>query len=439
VLGFFQPRAAGGQGLLGGPHGPGVVPLARLGQLVFQLRDGRAELGHGALRPGQRLGVGPAPLGLLGLAHRFLDPPQPGLQVLAGVPRHRADLLPPLLDAAQRGPGGPDVGHRQQPLGLVEQLLLGLGVLAQRGVLGREHLRAGGEELILRRPEALPKLGLGLPVRAPGPLPLAHQLAERAGGRPPLGRGRQRLGLGAQILLAGPHVLPLGLQRREVRLAPLGERVTGGGQPLPQHGLGGPLGVRGRLPLIQQLAHPLAAALPVRRLGGDLLGLGDDPLLDLLGLHPGLLPGRLGFLAALADVLGQPLQAAAQPLQVAQRVRLADGLDQPLDRRRGLGGRHVGSRDPLLEQHHLGLQRLVLTLVERECLLRAPRLPRADHPLAVGGTDIDRPVGIYPAPRMVGGRHGEPPALSCSCQVFLIVTLSMMTFFLGAPPPACAY
>src|SRR6185312_13624210 len=48
---------------------------------------------------------------------------------------------------------------------------------------------------------------------------------------------------------------------------------------------------------------------------------------------------------------------------------------------------------------------------EGDCLLRAPRLPRPDHPLAVGGTDINRPVGVYPAPRMVGGGHGEPPAV----------------------------
>ena len=110
--------------------------------------------------------------------------------------------------------------------------------------------------------------------------------------------------------------------------------------------------------------------------------------------------------------------------------------EQPLDAGRGLGGSHVRGRDPLLEQDHLGLERLVLALEEGDGLLRAPRLPRADHPLAVGGTDIDRPVGVYPAPRMVGGGHGEPPALSCSCQVFLIVTLSMMTFSFGAPPPA---
>ncbi len=311
-------------------------------------------------------------------------------------------------------------------------------MLAQRGVLGREHLGPRGEELVLGGPEALPQLGLGLPVGPPGSLPPAHQLAERAGGRAPVGRSGQGLGLAAQLLLAGLDVLPLGFQGGEEGLAPLGERVAGRGQPLPQHRLGGPVGVRGRLPLLEQLAHPLAAALPVGGLGGDLLGLGDDPLLDLLGLHPRLLAGHLGLLAAVADILGQPLQAGPQAVQVTERVGVADGADQTLDGRSGLGGRHVSGADPLFEQNHLGLQRLVLTLVEGHGLLRAARLPGSDHPLAIGGTDIDRPVGVYPAPRMVGGAHGEPPAC-LPRQVFLIVTLSMMTFFFGTPPPAWGY
>jgi hypothetical protein len=83
VFGFFQPGAAGGEGFLRVAHGPGVAPLARLGQAVLQLGNGGAQLGHGVLGPGQRLGVRPAPLGLFGLAYRLLDPPQARLQVLA--------------------------------------------------------------------------------------------------------------------------------------------------------------------------------------------------------------------------------------------------------------------------------------------------------------------------------------------------------------------
>jgi hypothetical protein len=83
VLGFFQPGAPGGEGFLGAAGGPVVAPLVRLAQLLLQLGDGRAQLGHRALGPRQRLRVGPAPLGLFSLADRLLDAPQPRLQVLA--------------------------------------------------------------------------------------------------------------------------------------------------------------------------------------------------------------------------------------------------------------------------------------------------------------------------------------------------------------------
>jgi len=77
VLGFFQPGAAGGEGFLGAIRGPGVAAVAGGGQLLLELRDGRAQLGHGALGPGQCLRIRPAPLGFLRLAHGVLDPPQP--------------------------------------------------------------------------------------------------------------------------------------------------------------------------------------------------------------------------------------------------------------------------------------------------------------------------------------------------------------------------
>ena len=106
--------------------------------------------------------------------------------------------------------------------------------------------------------------------------------------------------------------VPLGLKRREVGLAPLGERVPRGRQPLPQHRLDGPVGVRGGLPLLEQLGHPLAALLPVRGLGRDALRLVDDPLLDPAGLAPGLLAGGLDFLPALVDDAGQRLEAQVE-------------------------------------------------------------------------------------------------------------------------------
>ena len=113
----------------------GVAAIAGRATCCSSWGDGRPQLRHRALGPGQRLRAGPAPLVLLGLAYRVLHPPQPGFQLLTGVPRHGADLLPALLDAAQRGTGGPYAGDRQQRLGLLEQFLLGGGVLMQKDSL----------------------------------------------------------------------------------------------------------------------------------------------------------------------------------------------------------------------------------------------------------------------------------------------------------------
>ena len=304
---------------------------------------------------------------------------------------------------------GAPVGHRQQRLRLDQQLLLGGGVDAELGLLGREHLRAGREELVLGAAEPLPQLGLVVPAGPAGFLPLPHQLAVGAGRPGPVGGVGQRLGLRDELLLLGPDRVPLGLERGEVGLAPLGERVPRGRQALPQHRLDRPVGVRGGLPLLEQLGHPLAALLPVRGLGRDALRLVDDALLDPAGLGPRLLAGGLDLLPALVDDAGQRLEAGLERVEVADRVRVRHGRQQPLHGCLGLGGGDLGRLHALLEQRDLGLEGGELAPEEHECLFRAARRPRADHPLAIGGAHVDRPVGVYPTPGIVGGGHGEPP------------------------------
>ena len=51
---------------------------------------------------------------VLGLADRVLDPAQALLQAVVRLTGDRPGLLPAFLDGAQRGPGGPHVGHRDQ-------------------------------------------------------------------------------------------------------------------------------------------------------------------------------------------------------------------------------------------------------------------------------------------------------------------------------------
>ena len=88
------------------------------------------------------------------------------------------------------------------------------------------------------------------------------------------------------------------------------------------------------------------------------------------------------------------------------------------------GERVIGSWQAGSPEEALAFYQRKYEALETEVVLLEQRITATDLP---------------PAPRMVGGRHGEPPALSCSCQVFLIVTLSMMTFSFGGPPPTCAY
>jgi hypothetical protein len=410
ALGFHEPGAAGVQGLLRLLHALRVARLLRLGQLAFQPGDGAADLVHRAPGARQRLRVGAPPLGVLRLAHRILDPAQPRLEPLVCLPRHRAGLLPAFLDAPQGGARGADIGHRDEFPGLLEQLGLDVGVLTQRGVLRRVHLRPGTEEGVLRDLEPVPQLVLvrpGCPARRlPGP----HQFTEGGGGGGPVGGVGEGLRLGAQALLARLCLVALLGQFGEVGLAALVEGIASRGQPFPQRGLHRTVGSRRGLPFLQQLPQPLAAVLPVRRLGRDGFGLDDDGFLDALGLGAHLVTRCADLFLALIDLPGQRLKPGVKLAEVADRVRVGHRGQQPIDPRAGLRGRQIGGGDPLLEQADLRVQRGELALVEGKRLLGAAGLPRPDHPLTLGGAHVNRAVGVHPAPRIVGAGHREPPA-----------------------------
>jgi hypothetical protein len=132
-------------------------------------------------------------------------------------------------------------------------------------------------------------------------------------------------------------------------------------------------------------------------------------LLDLQRLAARRLAGGPVLFLALGRHPGQRLQALQQPGQVADGVRLGDRRDQPADRRLGLDRRQVGAGQPLLQQADLGLEHLELALEEGQRLVRAPRLPGAHLPLALGGTHEDRAVLGHPAPRIACGTHRVPP------------------------------
>src|SRR6185437_4765682 len=233
-LGLGQPFVARGE------RGLGVVDLALLAggagalQLLLELRDRGLQLAHGGLGAGLGFGVGPRPLGLLGVGDRALDVTQGALEPRLGVPGDRADLLPARLDAAQRLASRLEVRDRQQLLRLDQQLLLAGLVLPETRVALVQVGVARREEGVLRALEPLPELVLDLALRPARRLPLLHQVAETLRGARPIGRIGEALGLLDQRLLARAHLLALGVQLREVGLAALGEGGAGRAEPGPQ-------------------------------------------------------------------------------------------------------------------------------------------------------------------------------------------------------------
>ena len=229
-------------------------------------------------------GVAAAPLLVLDRADGLLDLPHPALEVLHPVARHLAGGVPAVGEVAEGLLGGVEVGDRDERLGLDEDLLLDLGVggelLVERGVGGV----AGTEERVLRAAEALPELVVDLARRRAGGLPLAHQVAVAAGGRAPLGRRRERLGLLGQALLDDAGAVAALVLLGEVRLAVPGVRRPRGGEAAPQRVVGGPVEAGQLLPRREQVAQPVGAVAPVGALG-ELLGLGDELLLLRLGLR----------------------------------------------------------------------------------------------------------------------------------------------------------
>ena len=228
------------------------------------------------------------------------------------------------LDVAQLGLGGPRVGVDVERLGLGEQRLLALQVALLLGVAGREDLAAAGEERVLRGPEPLPELLLGLLGGARRGLPLGHQLLEPVGGGGPLGRLGQRLGLGDQLLLAvwaclrcASRVAKWAPRRRVKPSRAAAYRFHSS----PSVFLSTPwIG----LPLVEDLLEPVAGGLPAGGLGGDLLGLLDQGGLAGQRLGAGGLAGGPGLAGLLLGDRGELVEPGGEAVEVADDVRLVE-------------------------------------------------------------------------------------------------------------------
>src|SRR5699024_2772675 len=97
-------------------------------------------------------------------------------------------------------------------------------------------------------------------------------------GRAPVGGVGERLGTLDQLLLLELGARPLPIELSEVRTAPPVERFTGLRVAPPQLVVGLAVDAPDRLPLVEDGPEPVAGGLPLRALGGDLLGLGGERL-----------------------------------------------------------------------------------------------------------------------------------------------------------------
>ncbi|GAA5608054.1 hypothetical protein Sgri01_06411 [Streptomyces griseus] len=372
------------------------------GRVVFvtgEVVAGGVELPGPPRGAGPRLRVGPAPLRLLGLLERPLHRLHPALDLRAGVTRYVPDGLPALVDPPEGGPGRLQVLHRHQLLGLGGELLLELEVLALLGVPLREDLAAGGEEDVLGAAETVPQVVLGLALGAARRLPLGHQVAvARGGGHPVRGTG-QRLGLGDQLLLGLAGVLALGVQRGEVRLAPLGERRAGVREAVPQLVVRLAVEAGETLPGVHQRPQPLTGRTPLLALC-QLLRLGDQRHLGLLGLVGLLGLEDLALLAPRLDRRHERVEPLAQRVEVAHRVVLVDLLPQVVDGRRRVLRRQVGGLHPPFEEADLDHNAVVLALEIGQSLFGRTGLPRSDDLLALGRTHVHGARLVDAAPRV---------------------------------------
>jgi len=231
------------------------------------------------------------------------------------------------------------------------------------------------EELVLGGPEPLPELLLGVLRGAAGGLPVGHELLEPVRGLGPLGGLGQALGFGDQLLLVRLRLLALSVEAGEVAATAPAEGVPRGGVTLPQLAVGLAVDALDRLPLVEDLPHPVAGNLPLGALGRDQLGLGDQLALALGGLLPGQRASGLLLLRLGGDHNCELLKARGNGVKVADGVDLGQRLLQPNHGRLRVLRVSGAAREPGLQQFDLGDQVVVAAGEVREALLGRASLP----------------------------------------------------------------
>lgn len=190
----------------------------------------------------------------------------------------------------------------------------------------------------------------------------------------------------------------------EVRTPAAVERLASLGEAPPQRIVDLAIHAANGLPLVEDLAQPVARDLPLGGFGGDLLGFGRQRLFALGLLVPGAVLLLLGMCGGLVGVLDNGLQAGGEPIDITD-----DGRGRQCFGKRGGGGlglTGVGAGgEPGLQQRHLGGDIVEAAAEVGQALGGIAGLPRADNPLALDGLDPGGAVLVDPSP-LAGVTHG---------------------------------
>ena len=213
------------------------------------------------------------------VAHLLLHRAQPPLQVGAALARHLADRVPLVADrratrpaprpgrrcrASRPRPAAPPWPRRWR--GTRRRARRSTALRAEKNVswaaLNRCH--SVSSTSLAARPAAFHSVSRSRNAAAVGA---------------PVGGVGQLLGAFAQRLLGLAGAGALAVELGEMRTAAAVERLAGRRVALPQRVVGLAVQAGDRAPLVEDLAQPVARGLPLRRVGGELLGLGGQRFL----------------------------------------------------------------------------------------------------------------------------------------------------------------
>ena len=232
----------------------------------------------------------------------------------------------------------------------------------------------------------------------------------------PLGRRRDLLGLAGELGLHLSDDPALLLDLREVGSTPGVELPPSLGELAPQLGVGLAVDAADRLPLLDDRAETLAGRLPAFALG-ELLGLGDErPFL----VRGGLSRGEFSAFFAASRSPTLPRTSSSRAISESRSpIAAADGMTSWSLRAASptADGSLASDLARPSSSATSASSSAYRRVVELDAVVRSTGMPRPDHPLTVGGAQIDGAVVVDAAPIATHCRASSHGRLCVSARV----------------------